>query len=239
MNKVTLCLAYYNNNNMFLRQLEYIDNLPVRLQQNISMIVVDDCSPNGSASGLIEGLNYRAPKLKIFRMLVDIPWNQDACRNLAVDQADAGWVLLTDMDHIVSRKVWERVIEGKLDEKLVYKFGRVSEPAMEPYKQHPNSWLMTKKTFDRAGGYDERFRGWYGTDGDFRNHVMEVARIVNLKEPLIRVPREVTPDASTTTLERRSEKNAAALDRIKRGRAALPELERRPLRNQTPWARVL
>jgi hypothetical protein len=54
---------------------------------------------------------------------------------------------------------------------------------------------------------------------------------------LIRVPREVTPDASTTTLVRRSPENAAGLDAAKIERAKIKGW--RPLRNSFPWAPVL
>jgi hypothetical protein len=35
-------------------------------------------------------------------------------------------------------------------------------------RPHPNSYLMRRADFWHMGGYDEDFRGWYGTDGNFR-----------------------------------------------------------------------
>jgi hypothetical protein len=236
MNRCTLCLAYYENPGMLRRQLDLVESLPIDLQAQIELIVVDDGSPTAPAEPVVRAWG-QSDRLQLFRMGVDVAWNMDACRNLAVSQARTDWVLLTDIDHLVPEKTWRKILASKLDRSHVYKFGRVSEPDLAPYKPHPNSWLMTVETYDRAGGYDERLAGWYGTDGDFRNRVQEVSRVLQLKEPLIRVPREVTPDASTTTLVRRSPENAAGLDRAKREREALGKW--RPLRNSFPWARVL
>lgn len=237
MNKITLCLAYYENPTMLQRHLVLLNSLPADLRDAIELIVVDDGSPTRPALPAVTGLAFLDVPLQLYRMKVDVAWNMDACRNLAVSQASTPWVLLTDIDHLVPEKTWRKILTIELKDLAVYKFGRVSEPDLLPYKQHPNSWLMTRAMYDRAGGYDERFAGWYGTDGDFRNRVAGLAPVLNLKEPLIRVPREVTPDASTTTLVRRSPENLANLDRIKADRAKIKGW--RPLRGLFPWERLL
>jgi hypothetical protein len=108
---------------------------------------------------------------------------------------------------------------------------------MAPYKPHPNSWLLTRAMYDRVGGYDERYRGVYGTDGIFAKQLRQNARkIAPLKEVLIRYPREVVPDASTTTLARKSVENelrrAAVKAQIKGSG------QREPIRGLTAWDRV-
>jgi hypothetical protein len=242
MNRITLCLAYYENPGMLDRQLRDLAGLPADMRAAIDLIVVDDGSPTAPALPVFE--NFMGPthpiarEVRLYRMRDDIPWNMDACRNLAVSEASTPWVLLTDIDHRVPEKTWRKIQRSNLNPRAVYKFARVSEPDLAAYKQHPNTWLMTAELFDKAGGYDERFRGWYGTDGDFRNAIQKAgAPVMHLKEPIVRVPREVTPDASTTTLTRRSPENAEALDRIKAERATIKNW--RPLRGLTPWDRVL
>jgi hypothetical protein len=67
---------------------------------------------------------------------------------------------------------------------------------------------MTRALYDRVGGYDERYAGVYGTDGAFKRGVEKNASaVIEIKEALIRVPREVIADASTTTLARKSPDN--------------------------------
>jgi hypothetical protein len=97
---------------------------------------------------------------------------------------------------------------------------------------------MTGKMFDRIGGYDERFCGLYGTDGRFLRDVERVAgAIVQLPEVLVRVPREVIPDASTTTLVRKKPEDKERMREIAETRNQDPNW--RPLRDTFPYARVL
>jgi hypothetical protein len=251
MNRITLCLAYYENPGMLRRQLDQLMACRLWVREQVDLIVVDDGSPTRPALPVFEAFvkdmvakGYAASccaeglfAFSLYRMGVDVPWNMDACRNLAASQAKTDWLLLTDIDHLVPEKTWTKLITAALNPAAAYKFSRVNDPDMSPYKPHPNSWLISRALYDKAGGYDERLAGWYGTDGDFRNAVTNIAPVYSFKEVLIRVPREVTPDASTTTLVRRSPENAAGLDAAKIERAKIKGW--RPLRNSFPWAPVL
>jgi hypothetical protein len=104
-------------------------------------------------------------------------------------------------------------------DRIAYKFARVSAPDMSPYKPHPNSWLMLRSLYDKIGGYDERFAGYYGTDADFRDRLAAIAEIKQVKEALIRYPRTLIHDASTTTYLRKQPEDRDAIARIKRERA--------------------
>jgi hypothetical protein len=234
---VTLVLAYYRNPGMLRRQYDLLRALPADLRARVGLVVVDDGSPVDPARPPDPPLGLRA--FSLLRMLVDVPWNQDACRNLAMTQVE-GWALLTDVDHLVPEATWREVVLGKLDPATAHRFSRVSEPELAPYKPHPNTWLLTRELYDLAGGYDERFAGVYGTDGKFAKQVAAVAPVLQLKHVVVRVPREVTPDASTTTLDRRSPANDRARARANLAFAALsPEERAVPLRGTFPWARVV
>lgn len=232
---VTLCLAYYDNPKMLEIQVANLRRLPEPLREAARLIVVDDASPRWPAA-LPADLPFPA---SLFRMREDIPWNQDACRNLAVEQAESEWVLLTDMDHLPPERLWQRIMTGPLDPANAYTFARVTAPRLEPYKPHPNSWLMTRDLYNKAGGYDERYAGIYGTDGKFRKQVQAVAQEVGvIKEALHRYPREYVADASTTTLERKSDHNAAAKAKVDAQLAAIAAEATRPLRGRFKWDRV-
>jgi hypothetical protein len=230
---LSLCLAYYENPMMLAVQLDALAHLPEELRAWLSLVVVDDGSPTRPAA-FPERLPFTA---NLYRFAVDIPWNQDAARNLAAARAPADWLLLTDMDHVPSTALLDRIMRGGLYAGHVYTFARVNAPDLEPYKAHPNSWLMTRDMFDKAGGYDERFAGVYGTDGMFAKRVRAVAEgVFALKEPLIRYPREVVADASTTTLTRKSVENEERRAEIKRRIA--DSGERGPVRGLTEWAQI-
>lgn len=234
MNDITICMAYYINKGMLEAQYTNLANQSQDIKDHLRYIVVDDCSPTDPATPPKEDIGV---PVEIYRAREDIPWNQDWARNLAVLRAKTRFVLLTDMDHVPSTKLLRKIVECELNSDYVYTFRRVSAPDKSAYKPHPNSWLMTVAMYDAIGGYDERYRGCYGTDGMFKERVRQTAKkVCEFKEALIRYPREVIPDASTTTLTRKSEHNEA----IRRDLHAQVRRSRdpRPHRFLMKWDRV-
>ncbi len=219
MTDFTLVMAYFENPQMLARHYESFRSLPKRARQQMAVIIVDDCSSQHPAWGEECGID-----LEVFTLLPPkVKWNQDAARNVGAHHAETHWLLLTDMDHILPPRTADYLAGNKFDPRNAYKFTRVSEPDMSDYKSHPNSWFLTKELYDKVGGYDERFAGWYGTDGDFRNRLRDArAKILIFDWPLVRVPREVTPDASTTQFNRKSEIDGKNIERIKAERAIIP-----------------
>lgn len=230
--RATLILPYYDNPRMLQDQYASIRALPAKLREHVQMIVVDDGSPRWPATPAeLDG----AP-LQVYRIDVDIRWNQDAARNIGAHHCETNWMLLTDIDHLVPRKTWEALLTRDYDRDIAYRFSRVSAPEMEPYKFHPNSWWLTKRLYQKLGGYDERFAGWYGTDADFRDRVATTAKeTIQLKEVLIRVPRTFIPDASTTTYLRKQPEDRANIHRIRTERA---KEKWKPLNLTFPYHRV-
>ena len=232
---ITLVMAYYENPGMLKIQYDDWISLPNRLHEQVDYIVVDDGSPRWPAK-----VPLPHPRFKLFRMGVDIAWNQDACRNIGVRHADTDWLLLTDIDHRIPEKTWEYLFSRSWNPTHAYYFQRVSAPDMEQYKPHPNSWLIHKKLYEQVGGYDERFAGYYGTDGDFKVRLLAAAaKYVQLHANIIRVGREVVPDASTTTYQRKLPQDNLAIKRILKERAELPSQEQRPHRFRFPYQRVI
>jgi glycosyltransferase involved in cell wall biosynthesis len=227
---ISLCMAYYENRGMLAKQYEQIRNLPIEIREHLEVVVCDDGSPDNPA--WVEDIGC---KLQVYRIEVDIRWNQDAARNICCAHATKPWLLLTDMDHMVPMATWRSVMRRDHDEGTAYQFGRVSAPRMEPYKKHPNSYLMHRSLWDKSGGYDERFAGFYGTDSDYKHRLMRYGPIVDLKEPIIRVPREVIPDASTTRYSRKAPEDKS-IRRIRTERNETPGW--RPLRLTFPYHRV-
>jgi len=237
----TLVMAYYDNPNMLIEQRRRWTELPDRIAQALHVVIVDDGSPRWPARDILPLNTWgnhpasRYGSVQLFQMKQDVPWNQDACRNLGVKFARTEWVLLTDMDHVVPRGTWDRLMFGPLLNKAAYRFARVSMPECLPYKYHPNTWAMRAKCYWQCGGYDERLAGNYGTDGDFLIRVRARLAIEDLPQTIIRYPREVIPDASTTTLER---KRADEKDNIRRLVGARGP-DWKPLHFSFPYERVL
>lgn len=236
VNRVTLCMAYYRNPTMLQMHYDRLRALPPAMKAQLELVVVDDGSPV-PATPPAEPLGLA---FSLYRILVDVRWNQDAARNIAADHAAHDWLLLTDMDHMVPEATLQRLIYGKMDQNKVYRFGRVDWPKLTPYKPHPNSWAISRRLYGEIGGYDERYAGFYGSDAPFRDSVARAAKIAILPEVLIRVPREVVADASTpeAVWGRKTPEDSAGMRRIKAEIAALPEAERRPIRQGFPFIRV-
>jgi len=242
--EVTLIYPYYRNAEMLATQYAHIAALPWDVRQLVHLIIVDDGSPKAPAfppgdaktnSQAIGELGVAS--FQLYRVHDDIRWNWLTCRNIGVHHAQTDWVLLTDIDHVVPEQTFRRITEQKLDPTNVYRFSRVSAPDLSPFKIHPNSWLMTRAMFDKIGGYDERFSGFYGTDGEFRDRVRTNAKqVIILDEPLIRYPREVIADASTTTYLRKQPEDHEGVTRV---RARIAAEGGRPHRLTFPYHRVV
>lgn len=243
MRDLTLILPYYRNPQMLGEQQRVWRSYSADLRWRLHVVVVDDGSPKFRAE---KALDAECPiaSVRLYRCGVDVRWNWLFCRNLGVQEATTEWVFLTDIDHVIPEWTLRRILDGPLDARCVYRFARVDAPLLTPTigkygedKAHPNTWLMTRAMFDRIGGYDERFSGWYGTDGEFRDRVQQRARaVVLLPEPIIQYSRDVIPDASTTAYDRKTAEDRANVARIRDERAN--EANRRPLRVTFPYERL-
>ncbi len=236
MRPLTLVLPHFMNLGMLAEQQKIWSDYPADLLACLHVVVIDDCSPKGhrpsAAAVTVQGL----ASFRLYRLLEKKRWNWLACRNLGAKVAATDWVLFTDMDHALPVETLRRLLSGDLDPRRAYRFGRVDAPhpwpyrldECAPYKMHPDTWLMTKAMFfsKGIGGYDERLSGCYGTSGEFRDRVFATASAaVILPDPMIRYPREVIPDASTSpsVYTRKNDpandaelvKRKAARDRIK------------------------
>ncbi len=232
MRPLTLVLPFYMNQSMLREQQRQWRAYPADLKAQFHVIVVDDGSPEHPAVEVIEETGIAS--FRLYRTDVDCRWNWLFCRNLGVAEASTSWVLLTDIDHVVPERTLRRLMCGHLESDEIYRFSRVDAPDLTPYKPHPNSWCLTRQIFDRIGGYDERFSGFYGTDADFRERAKQyTTAVVLLSDPLIRYPRDVIPDASTTTYGRKEEQDAVNVGRIRHERAQIQNW--RPLRLTFPW----
>lgn len=232
----TLILPYYENPEMLGEQSERIAQLPAEVRAAMHLIVVDDGSPTKPAEGVALA-DMGLASFQLYRIDVDVRWNWLAARNIGVEKAPTDWVLMTDMDHTIPEATARRIQEKKLDPARAYRFNRVDAPDMTPYKAHPNTWLLTRELMDKIGGYDERFSGFYGTDGEFRDRVKATSKeIVILDEVMVRWPREVIADASTTKYGRKEKQDHEGVTRI---RAQIAKEGGRPRRLSFPYHQVI
>jgi GT2 family glycosyltransferase len=197
---VTLVMPYYENPQFFARQLAFWAAYPPDVKAHLRVIVVDDGSPEPIHMPPTPPL-----PLRVFRIEKDVRWNWLAARNIGAHHAPEGWLLMTDMDHVVPPETARGLIDGAHRPDIVYAFAR-REHTGEVIAPHSASFLMTRAMFWAIGGYDERFSGFYGTDGRYRRRLATVARIHLLPDALIR--HERVADASTVRYKRKQPEDA-------------------------------
>lgn len=215
---LSLVYAYYDNPNMYLRQVQEWDLYPSNIKRRISIYVTDDCSTKFPLREIKE-----VPKdihIRRFEITKKVPWNWLACRNLGARISKAGWLLITDMDHLVSVENIKRIVHilrgRRMKTDWVYLFTRRDAPDLTKYKPHNDSYMMSRKLYWSIGGYDEDLSGYYGTSGRYRLRAYDKSEgQKRLSIPLIRYPREVIADASTTEFVRKGEgRDPNAIQRI-------------------------
>lgn len=250
MRDLTIVFPHFMNLGMLAEQFRIWADYPESLRRRLHVVVVDDCSPKAQRPHrtMIGAIDIAS--LRIYRLTQKKRWNWLACRNLGAKVATTDWMLLTDIDHAVPAETLERIVNGELDPGNVYRFKRVTATRVWPYalssctdyKTHNDSWLMTRTLFfsDAVGGYDERLSGCYGTSGEFKDRLFAAARAhVVLHEPLIRYPREIIADASTSPdvyTRKGDPANDALLAKLKAERAKIKDW--RPLHGLVPYDEI-
>lgn len=211
-NKLVLIYPYYNAPMMLQTHLFNWAMIPDSVKKNVTIIVVDDGSQEGPALPVIMRNQPIGFDLRLYRVKVDIPWNQHGCRNLGVRVAPDGcWLFLSDIDHTLPADQIVKLISYPLDKRYFYTVERMTASmhengnieyeimtdSMGRPKPHPNTFLVTKSVFWRAGGYDEDYCGCYGGDGPFRRWLDRSAKHGHLSDiHVVRWPRDIIPDAS-------------------------------------------
>ena len=198
---LSIVFAYYENPAMLAFQWKEIAGYSAELKAVIEIIVVDDGSPVNPAADVPRPNNL--PRTSIFRIREDFAWNQDAARNIGAHEAQARVLLLTDIDHVVPHESVRSILAREIPHGEFFGLGRIKYFGKHRSEPHPNSYLLTKKTYWDIGGHDEDFAGIYGKDFLFRKRASRAAREQHLDNiVLARVGSTAVKDAGTRTIPR-------------------------------------
>jgi hypothetical protein len=192
---MNLIYAYYENGKMLDRQIEEWQSYSEETKAKLSVYIVDDGSQKDPAVGHLKPVGF---PIHLYRVKQNLIWNQTGARNLAMHNASDGWCFMMDMDCLLLKEQANKLVNMKL------RSGRFYMPKAADYrenieKQHPNCIVLERESFWLAGGYDEDFQGWYGSDAPFKRALSTVCKRVDTGEfYIVRVRREMIADASTT-----------------------------------------
>jgi hypothetical protein len=123
------------------------ERIPQILKQDIPTLIVDDCSN--------APLTY-THGIDILQVLDDIKWNQPGARNLGFQELK-GWVICADIDHLITKEIYDAIDTLSKQIGTVYFLGREDQDSYNLYVMHTDD-------FEKIGGYDEDFCGEYGYD---------------------------------------------------------------------------
>lgn len=182
--KISIVITVLESYMIVKRQIKHFKSL--NLPDNIEIIFIDDGSDPP-----ISFPNHRLKNFNIYPTGDKRPWSQACARNLGAKIAEGEFLLMTDIDHILTREAIATVENftgdkmrfsrayavldkhGKINQKpkTLFKYGL----SRQHYKRrglsairHTNTFAIRRSIYFEIGGYPERFcnRPKGGNKGD-------------------------------------------------------------------------
>lgn len=258
---ISLIVTYYDQPLMLARQLREWAAYPEHVRRHFRFVVVDDGSPTHPAFDTIRihGYEDMTVPLTLYRIDTDISWNNHGARNLAAQESPDPWLLMLDIDHVLTAEnaarlydyvlgyahltEWHRFPRERIgaadDTRAKDATLRGIDPTLSrvPVNPHCNSFLVSRDAYWRAGGYNESFCGTYGGDAEFLRELRHVAGDpVELSDVWLQVhTRDSVPDANIAGLNRDPAPFREKLAWAKRANM----VKGHPPYCRFPWRRVL
>lgn len=177
--KLSIVIPVLNSHEALRRQLLHLER--GGLPEQTELILVDD----GSTPRIQNTCGLR---VKILRTYDKRPWTWALARNSGARAATGTWLLMYDLDHIITREIMDFVISSDVPRiHFVRRFGVLDEngvltqdrAVLESYglrdprsriESHHNSFAMKRELFWKLGAYREDLVGTpypQGEDSDF------------------------------------------------------------------------
>lgn len=171
--KLSIVIAFYNSHGAVARQAKYFAKM--NLPDDIEFIFVDDGSNPPHLTK-----DYALKNLKLIHTQDKRPWTQGLARNIGFKLASGEYMLMTDIDHILSKEaimdsynfqgdkmIFPRYFavlleDGTLtqDPKILEEYGldmnRLKTKRGLYASVHGNTFTMKRSTFNLLGGYDPK-----------------------------------------------------------------------------------
>ena len=189
---LTIYFPYYEQRNALEFNLGVYAEYSEEIRNKIRILIVDDGSPTEPALPIIKQEYLDKLDISLYRIDVDIPWNQPGANNLAFAKAETEYVLRTDIDHYMDeanlRKLLNRLSNEKEGSNCCYFLGLRIEGA--PCAGHINSFVIRRADYLRTNGYNESFSGNYGHDDiEFVRRLRKFVQIAGMPDGVFLIAR--------------------------------------------------
>jgi len=232
VSKFTLVMPYYRNPTMLELQVKNWNSFSEKTKAALKIVLIDDCSPE-PAEDIFAACTI---KKSLYRIDQDIVFNAHGARNLGMKQLrDEEWALLTDMDVMVPEAAVQAILLKDFNPKHHYTMERMFEDGRPP-KQHCNTILVQRRSFWRAGGYDEDFCGCYGGDGIFLRALEQTVSRQHWDDVITMGFNGTVEDCSTRGIDRKGPLKEEYIKRRDQKKQRNNMVPRNPLR--FPWHQV-
>lgn len=182
---------------MLREHYRVMEQYPLLLARYAELVVCDDAS---DAPAFHPTAACRVD-VRVFRIdPPHVPWSHRCATNIAARHARGEWLLLTDIDHLLTPGAAMALVGSLdvLDSSKVYTLERRSTQGTHNPKRHPDTWLIHRDAWRRMGGWDERYRGFYGQNARHWERVRHwFGEPVPLQIELTEYTRADVPDASS------------------------------------------
>jgi glycosyltransferase involved in cell wall biosynthesis len=228
---ISFILTYYNQPAALEWQLSLFRQWQMIALHNSEIVIVDDGSQDKPAMDVLRD-KVLPTGTRVYRVTVDIPWNQCGARNLGASVSVGEWLVYLDIDHGLSANdATAMVVLSERREPPPakwYKFPRRYKGKKLAAAQ--NIFMIKKQTFCNLGKYDEDLTGEYVQDRLFiANAIREIG------------PPELVPDCvidvldcPTPALKRASARNIAMIADKLAGKVPISRDDVR-----FPWERLI
>lgn len=169
---ITVNLSYFNQESVLIDHINLWKDYSKRTKKEISFCIVDDCS-KFPADKVLSHINLSDLDIHIYRVTDDLYCNIAGVRNLAATVCNTEWMLMLDMDTMVSEKTLRAMLLYASTSSFgcCLKFNRRVPSDKKHVKNnqiHPAVCLLRKDDYWDVGGCEEDLVGYYGyTDPSF------------------------------------------------------------------------
>ena len=159
--KCSIIISVLDSHEILRRQLLHFERI---MPANFELIIMDD----GSEVPLSNSRKLPFP-LSIVPTHDTRPWTNNQARNFGAEQAKGEYLLMTDIDHVMTQPALQAVSTFQGDmlrfRRRIAQLDIHGRPcnlgAQRP--PHVNTFAVKKDVFEKMGGYNREYAG-YGTD---------------------------------------------------------------------------